>query len=313
MLVYLVRRTLSTVPVLLAISAIVFFSMRLAPGDPVRQILGPLATEERVQETRHELGLDKPILVQYGIWLRNALGGDLGISIASHAPTTKLVGERIMKTLELAAAAFVLSLILALVSGTLSAVFQNSPLDSAMTFFALFWLSMPVFWLALMLMLLIAVKVPWIPISGRGGAIWTLDGLLHLLLPAIALGLPRGGTLTRIVRSSFLEVLLQDYITTARSKGLRERVVIMKHAFRNTLIPVITVMGLQLPWLFSGSVIVESVFAWPGMGRLLTSAVFERDYPLVQTTALFYTLVVVISNYLADIAYSFADPRIRHD
>lgn len=300
-------------PVLLIISIIVFFSMRLAPGDPVRQITGPLAREERVQEIRHDLGLDKPILVQYWIWLRKALKGDLGVSIATKAPTIHLVAERVTKTLELTGAALILTLTVALISGTLSAVFQYSVLDSAVTLFALFWLSMPVFWLALMLMLLIAVKIPWLPISGRGGPIWTLNGLRHLLLPAVALGLPRAGTLTRIVRSSFLEVLLQDYITTARSKGLRERMVVMKHAFRNALIPVITVFGLQLPWLFSGSVIVETVFAWPGMGRLLTTAVFERDYPLVQTTALFYTLIVVGANYLADVAYFLVDPRIRYD
>jgi len=311
MLSYLVRRTLSIVPVLIGVSLIVFLSMRLAPGDPARQILGPLASQEKVLELRSQLGLDKPIFVQYSIWLKNALRGDLGESIANHAPTLELVSERVGQTLELTIAAFCITLLVALTAGIISAIRQYSITDTVVTFSALFWLSMPTFWLGLMFMLFLAVRIPGLPISGRGGSFWTWNGLVHLILPALTLGLPQAGTFTRITRSGMLDVLLQDYVTTARSKGLAERVVILKHALRNTLIPVITMMALQLPWLFGGSVIVETVFSWPGMGRLLTTAVFERDYPLVQATALVYTLVVVFANYLADIAYSLADPRIR--
>ena len=245
------------------------------------------------------------------IWLKNAVQGDMGKSIASHAPTLQLVGERIGRTLELTIAAFIVNMLLSLSAGVISAVRQYSRTDHAVTFMALFWLSMPAFWLGLMLMFLLAVRIPWLPISGSGGPVWTWEGLSHLILPALTLGLPQAGTFTRITRSSMLDVLLQDYITTARSKGIREWRVIVKHAFRNALIPVITLVGLQLPWLFGGSVIVETVFSWPGMGRLLTTAIFERDYPLVQTIAMVYTLVVILGNYLADLAYSIVDPRIR--
>jgi len=299
------------IPVLVGVSLIVFLSMRLAPGDPARQMLGPLAPEENVQEVRRELGLDKPLLVQYWIWCKKAVVGDLGNSLKSGVPALELVSERIGRTFELTIAAFVITLVVALFAGITSAVYQYSTLDNVVTISALFWLSMPVFWLGLMLMTLIAVRIPGLPISGRGGPPWTWAGLTHLLLPALALGLPRAGAFTRITRSSMLNVLLQDYVTTARSKGIRERTVVLKHALRNALIPVLTMVGLQLPWLFGGSVIVETVFAWPGMGRLLIRAVFERDYPLVQATALVYTLIVVLANYMADVSYSLADPRIR--
>ncbi len=299
------------IPVLFGVSLIVFFSMRLAPGDPARQILGPLASQEKVEALRENLGLNKPIIVQYGIWLSKALQGDLGKSIASHAPTLQLVGERLGRTLELTLAALLINIMVATTAGIISAVRQYSKVDNLVTVMALFWLSMPAFWLGLMLMFLLAVRIPWLPISGSGGPLWTADGLLHLILPALTLGLPQAGTFTRITRSSMLDVLLQDYITTARSKGISEWRVILKHALRNAVIPMITLLGLQLPWLFGGSVIIETVFSWPGMGRMLTTAIFERDYPLVQATAMIYTLVVIFGNYLADIGYSLADPRIR--
>jgi peptide/nickel transport system permease protein len=308
---YFIRRTIAMIPVLFGVSLIVFFSMRLAPGDPARQILGPLASQEKVEALREDLGLNKPIIVQYGIWLTNALKGDLGKSIASHAPTLQLVGERVGRTLELTLFALLINIVVSMTAGIISAVRQYSKVDNLVTILALFWLSMPTFWLGLMLMFLLAVRIPWLPISGSGGPIWTGDGLLHLILPALTLGLPQAGTFTRVTRSSMLDVLLQDYITTARSKGIREWKVVLKHAFRNAVIPMITLLGLQLPWLFGGSVIVETVFSWPGMGRMLTTAIFERDYPLVQATAMIYTLVVIFGNYLADIGYSLADPRIR--
>ncbi len=308
---FLIRRSISMVFILIGVSIIVFFAMRLAPGDPARQILGPLASQEKVEELRHELALDKPLWIQYGIWFKNAVQGDLGKSIASKAPTLELVGERIVNTIELTMAAFIITLTLAIASGVISAVKQYSIVDNIVTLFSLFWLSMPRFWLGLMFMLLFATRISWLPISGMGGPIGTWDNLLHLILPALTLGLPRMGSLTRIVRSSMLNVLKQDYVIYARSKGLKESRVILKHALRNALNPVITMLGLQIPWLFGGSVIVETVFSWPGMGRLLTSAIFERDYPLIQAVAIGYTLIVVFANYLADISYAIADPRIR--
>lgn len=311
MLSYLVRRTVATVFILIGVSLVVFFAIRLTPGDPARQILGPLAPQERVVELRKELGLDKPIWTQYGIWLKNAVRGDFGTSIASNAPALELVLERMLRTLELTMAAFLITVVLAITGGVLAAVYQYSLLDNFLTFSSLFWLSMPRFWLGLMFMLLFATRIPGLPISGSGGPIGTWSNLVHLILPALTLGLQRTGALTRIVRSSMLDVLQQDYIATARSKGLRNSVVIYKHALRNAMNPIITMIGLQLPWLFGGSVVVETVFSWPGMGRLLTTAIFERDYPLVQAVAIFYTLAVVAANYLADISYAISDPRIR--
>jgi peptide/nickel transport system permease protein len=313
MLNYLIKRTLLLFPVLLGVSIVVFLSLRLAPGDPARQILGPLARPEKVEQLRKELGLDKPIVLQYGIWIWRVLHGDLGQSIANRAPTLLLIKERIAKTLELTFAAFLITLTVSFCTGIISAVFQYSIFDVLASVSALFWLSMPSFWLGLMFILLIAIRIPGLPISGWGGHFWTWEGFLHLILPALTLGLPQAGTFTRIIRSSMLETLHQDYIMTARSKGLAEYQVILKHALRNALIPVITLIGLQLPWLFGGSVIVETVYSWPGMGRLLTTAIFERDYPLVQSIALIYTLIVVIANYSVDIAYSVVDPRIRVD
>ena len=313
MATYFLRRLLSLIPVLIGVSIIVFLSMRLAPGDPARQILGPVAPQEEIIQLREELGLDKPLHVQYWVWLKHAVVGDLGKSLKSGVPALRLVGERLGRTLELTLAGLAVTLLVALVAGVTSAVRQYSLLDNLVTVGALFWLSMPTFWLGLMLMILLAARIPALPISGRGGPVWTWAGLKHLLLPALTLGLPRAGAFARITRSSMLEVLLQDYVTTARSKGLRETRVVIKHALRNALIPILTMLGLQIPWLFGGSVIVETVFAWPGMGRLLTTAVFERDYPLVQAIAIVYTLIVVLANFLADIAYSIADPRIRFD
>ena len=311
MFAYLVRRLFTMILVLLLVTIIVFFAMRLAPGDPARQILGPLASQEKVEELRQELHLDKSIWIQYGIWFKNALQGDLGKSIASKASTIELVQSRIGNTLELTISAFIITVVLAILAGVISAVKQYTFLDNIVTFSSLFWLSMPRFWLGLMFMLLFATRIKWLPISGMGGPIGTWDNLIHLILPALTLGLPRMGSLTRIVRSSMLNVLRQDYVTTAKSKGLKNRKVIFKHALRNALNPVITMIGLQLPWLFGGSVIVETVFSWPGIGRLLTTAIFERDYPLIQTVAIGYTVIVVLANLLADIAYAISDPRIR--
>jgi len=313
MLTFLLRRLLLLIPIVLGVAAIVFFGMRLAPGDPVRIIAGPQAPEERVEEIRREHGFDKPLLIQFGIWLSNLVKGDFGNSVASGVPALRLVSARIRATLELTVSALILSLTLSLILGTVAAVNQNGIVDNIVTFNAMLWLSMPGFWLGLMLMSLLAVALPIFPISGRGESFWTWDGIRHLVLPAITLGLPSAGMTARIVRASLLEAMSQDYVRTARSKGLREHVVVTRHALRNSLIPLITMTALRLPALFGGAVIIEAVFAWPGLGTLLTKAVFNRDYAITQTAALFITALVILSNLLADFLYSVADPRIRFD
>ncbi len=311
MLTYLLRRLLLLIPIVFGVAAIVFFGMRLAPGDPVRIIAGPQAHEDRLEEIRREHGFDKPILVQFGIWLSNLVQGDFGNSVASGVPALRLVSARIAATLELTVTALIISLTLSVILGTIAAVNQNGIVDNVVTFNAMLWLSMPGFWLGLMLMSLLAVAVPLFPISGRGDSFWSWDGIRHLALPAITLGLPSAGATARIVRASLLETMSQDYVRTARSKGLPERIVVTKHVLRNSLIPLITMTALRLPALFGGAVIVEAVFAWPGLGTLLTKAVFNRDYAITQTAALIITALVILSNLLADFLYSITDPRIR--
>jgi len=311
MLSYIIRRVVALIPIFLGVSLVVFFTMHIAPGDPARQLVGPLATHEKIVEVRHKLGLDKPIYIQYLTWLSHIVQGDFGQSISSGAPSFELVSGRIGRTLELTVAAFILTIAISLLAGVISAAKHYSVLDTLTTFLALFWVSMPSFWFGLILMLLLAIVLPIFPISGRGGPLWTISGIKHLILPAITLGLPQIAVLMRITRSSVLEVLTQEYINTARSKGLRECIVIFKHVLKNALIPFITMATLQLPWLFGGAVVVETVFAWPGMGRLLVSAVFERDYPLVQCIAMTYTVIVIFANLFADILYCYVDPRIR--
>ena len=313
MLTYLIRRLLVMIPIVLGVATIVFFAMRLAPGDPVRIIAGPQAPEDRVQEIREKYGFDKPLIVQYTIWLSQLVRGEFGNSVASGVPAIRMVTERLGATLELTISAFLVSLVLSVLLGTLAAVNQNGFIDNLVTFNAMLWLSMPGFWLGLMLMSVLAVAVPIFPISGRGDAFWTWEGIRHLILPAVTLALPSAGATARIVRSSLLETMSQDYVRTARSKGLKERLVVSKHVFRNSLIPLITLMALRLPALFGGAVIVESVFAWPGLGTLLIKAVFNRDYAITQTTALFIAALVILANLLADFMYSVADPRIRLD
>lgn len=310
MLVYIARRIVILIPVVLGVTAIIFSLMHVS-GDPVRMMYGPNVPKEMVDQKRIELGLDKPITVQYMRWLTQLARGRLGYSIHLHDTVSTLIRDRIGPTLELTGVALIFTLALSIPLGVLSAVKRYTIFDHLGRIFSTFWLSMPYFWLGLLFILILGVHFHLLPISGRGGALWTADGLRHILLPALTLGLPPMALFTRLVRSSMLEVINEDYVRTARSKGVRESIVIFHHALRNALIPVITLLGLRIPWLFGGAVVTETVFAWPGMGRLLVDAVTQRDYPVVQGIVLMLSVLVLLSNLLADIAYAYVDPRIR--
>ncbi|MBC7093528.1 ABC transporter permease [Candidatus Bipolaricaulota bacterium] len=308
---YLVRRLLMLVPTLIGVTAIVFSLMHVS-GDPIRLLFGPNVSEEKVLEKRAELGLDKPIHVQYWNWLTRVVQGDLGLSIHVQDRVATLILARIGPTLELTILALILTVVIAIPIGIISAMRPYTIVDNVSRFVALFWVSMPYFWLGIMLMMVFGLRLRLLPISGRGGPLWTVDGLRSALLPVLTLGLPPIALFTRLTRSAMLEVINEEYIRTARSKGVHEVIVVVRHALRNALIPVVTLLGLRLPWLFGGAVITETVFAWPGMGRLLVNAVMERDYPVVQGIVLVIALLTVLANLVVDFAYTLIDPRIRY-
>ncbi len=301
---YVARRLVQALVVMLGVSAVVFLALRLG-GDPAFLMLPPDATEADRVRFRHELGLDRPLPVQYAVFLRRAVQGDFGMSLRFNQPALPLVVERLPATLELALAALGIALVIAVPAGVLCAVRRNSLYDTLSMLGVLFGQSMPVFWLGIMLILLLAVRLPLFPTSGRGG-------LEFLVLPAITLGLYSTARVTRLVRAGMLDTLGQDYIRTADAKGLPRRRVVFRHALRNTMIPVITVIGLELGTLLGGAVITETVFAWPGVGRLVVTAIFQRDYPLVQTAVLITASLFVTFNLLVDLAYGLLDPRIRY-
>ena len=301
---YIAKRLLLTIPVLIGVSFVVFVMVRIIPGDPAQIIAGEAATREFVEELRRELGLDRPIVVQFGDFLARLLRGDLGRSIRSRIPVVEDLKVRIPNTVILAAAGMVVATSLGVLAGIVSAVRPYSLLDTAVMLLALAGLSMPVFWSGLMLILLFAVMLGWLPAVGTGS--WA-----HLILPAVTLGLTSAAIIARMTRSSMLEVLRSDYIRTARAKGLAEATVVNRHALRNALIPVITVVGLQTGNLLSGAVLTESVFAWPGVGRLMVEGIQTRDYPIVQAAVLVVALTFVIVNLVVDVLYAVVDPRIR--
>ena len=317
---YIARRFLQLIPILLGVSIVIFILVELAPGDPVDAMIPPETnvSQEGRERLRESLGLDAPPPERYARWLGRAIVGDFGYSLASRRPISDIILTRLPATLQLMGFALLLSLTLGVVTGVAAAVKQYSWLDYILTLFAFSWLSIPIFFMGLAVIYIFAVKLNWFPAFGASDpgvsgidAFW--DRLHHLILPGVTLGLELTAALTRFVRSSLLEVLHSDYLRTARSKGLRERVVVMQHGLRNALIPMITVVALRLPIVFGGAVVVETVFQWPGLGTLTLSAANQRDYPLVMALALFMATIVVISNFLADVAYAMADPRIRYD
>ena len=309
----ILRRLLATIPVLLLVTAGVFALIHLTPGDPIDAMMAESVDDSVKRELRRDLGLDRPLYLQYATWMGRLLQGDLGRSIRNREPVIENVGRRIKPSLQLAGLAMAISLLVATPIGILSAARRNSTLDRFGTSFALFGICMPNFLIALLLIFLFGVTLRWLPISGYVDPMEELwDGLRSLALPAITLGLALAAVITRTLRSSMLEALSEDYIRTARAKGLSEGAVIRAHALKNALIPVVTVLGLQLGTLIGGAVITEYVFALPGIGRLVVDAVFARDYPLVQGVVLLIAVGFILSNLMVDLLYGWIDPRIRH-
>src|SRR5262245_1480785 len=299
-------RLVALVPVLFGITLLVFLLNAVALGDPARAAMGQRADPEALERLRREYALDRPLPVQYGLWVTRLVRGDLGESFREQRPVAEVITERIPATLRLALAATAISIVAGTVIGALAAVRPGSPLDHGLMALAGLGISTPVFWLGLMLSLVFAVTLDWLPVSGYGEGDWA-----HLVLPAVALGALHTGTVARMTRSSLLEVVRQDYIATARAKGLPEWLVLIKHAFRNALIPVVTVVGIGLADLLVGAPLTETVFAWPGLGRLLVAAVGQRDLPVVMGAVLVFALVYVVGNLIVDLAYLAIDPRLR--
>ncbi len=302
---YIVRRLFLTIPVVLGVSIIVFSIIRMLPGDPARALAGVQATPEFIEQTRVRYGLDQPLHIQYGRFMAGLVTGDLGTSTFSRRPVTTEIAERFPRTLTLATISLLIATILGVSAGIVSATKRNSWFDNASMLVALVGVAAPVFWMALMLQLLFSVHLRWLPATGMGS-------VAHLILPSITLGMASAALMARITRSSMLDVLKQDFITTARSKGLAERIVVYKHALKNALIPVVTVLGLQFGILLGGAVLTETVFAWPGVGRLLVDAILRRDYPVVQGTVMLLAFLFVIINLTVDVIYAFLDPRIHY-
>jgi len=309
----IIRRLLWLPLTMLVVATIVFFLMRVAPGDPALLIAGPWATTEQVAKISTQLGLDKPLYTQYGLWLWKICHGDLGTSLLTRSSVLGLIIERLPRTLELTMTALGISILLFIPMGVLASIKPHSWTDYLPTGLAVFGISFPVFWLGIMLILIFGVALKILPVSGSGGAIGSMSNLYHLILPAFTLAFPYGGELARLGRSSMLEVMSQDYIRTARSKGVSNFKVIYKHAFRNALIPTVTLLGLRIPWLFGGAVVTETVFAWPGIGQLLVRSIYGRDFPVVEGIVLILAFLVIITNLIVDISYLRIDPRIHYD
>lgn len=321
------------IPVLLGVSIVVFFMVRAIPGDPAQILLGQNATQEQVQQVRDRLGLDEPIFVQYGLFLKDAVRGDLGDSIVTGRPVVTDIAERFPATLELTAFAMLVAVLVGVPVGVISAVKQYSLLDKVASFLALTGISMPIFWLAMILIVIFSVNLNLLPFPGRLGtetaitaitglvlvdSLLTLnfagfwDGLLHLIMPALALGTIPMAVVTRMTRSSMLEVMGEDYVRTARAKGVIPWRVVFKHALRNAMLPTVTVIGLQTGLLMGGAIITETIFSWPGVGQFALEAVNRRDYASIQAVVLYGATLFVLVNLAVDILYAVLDPRVRY-
>lgn len=306
MLALVGRRLVALLPVLFGISLLVFVLTAVSLGDPVRAAMGQRGEPAVIAQIRRDYGLDEPLRAQYTRWMGRLLHADLGRSYHQQRPVSEIVAERFPATLRLALAATAIALVLGLAAGTLAAVRHGGATDLLLMTGALLGISTPVFWLGLMLILVFAVWLGWFPVSGYGDGSWR-----HLILPSLALGALHAGVIARMARASLLEVIRQDYVRVARAKGLSETVVLLKHALRNAVLPVITVTGIGLADLLVGAPLTETVFAWPGLGRMLITAVGQRDLPVVMGAVLLFALVYVVGNLLVDLAYGLADPRLR--
>lgn len=331
--VKILERILGTIPIVFGVAIVVFFFIRLTPGDPVDIMMGQGGTvsEGEIEQLREEFHLDEPLHVQLWLFLKDAVRGDLGYSYVLKRPVTTLIAERLPATIELAIGGLILSLIIAFPIGIISAVRQNSSLDRFSMAGAFLGISMPGFWLGIILILLFSVRLNLLPVQGRLSfdanlqevtGFFVLDSLLtgnwialssslkHLILPSLTLGAPVAAVVARVLRSSMLETLRSDYVTLARSKGAPERSVILKHALRNALIPTVTVVGLQVGILLGGNMIIETVFSWPGLGRMVVEAIFDRDFPLIQGSVMIYAFTFVMANLVVDVLYTYLNPKI---
>ncbi|MBO8157412.1 MAG: ABC transporter permease [Bacillaceae bacterium] len=303
MAVFIIRRLLQMIPVLLGVTLVVFLIMQMVPGDPAVLLAGESATEEQVEELRRQLGLDQPLIVQYVEYVKNVIQGDLGTSIRSNRPVLDEILVRLPVTIELAFWSIIITIVLGMFAGIISAMKQNSLTDIGIMIFALIGVSLPNFWLGLMLILYFSVNIQIFPVAGWGS-------FAHVILPAITLGTSGAAIVARMTRSSMLEVIRQDYIRTARAKGVKERYITYKHALKNALIPVVTVVGLQFGALLGGTVLTETVFAINGVGRMMIDAIRMRDLPLVQGSILFVSFIFVFVNMVVDIIYRLLNKRI---
>jgi ABC-type dipeptide/oligopeptide/nickel transport system permease component len=331
--VKILERLIATLPLMFGVAIVVFFFIRLTPGDPVDIMMGQGGgvSEGEMQQLRQEFHLDQPLLVQLGLFLRDAVRGDLGYSYILKRPVTDLIAERLPATIELATGALLISLIIALPIGLISAVRQNSIVDRLSMTGAFLGISMPGFWLGIILILLFSVQLHLLPVQGRidldahlqqitgffvidslltGNKAALLSSLEHLALPSITLGAPVAAVIARVLRSSMLETLRSDYVVLARSKGASENIVVLKHALRNALIPTVTVVGLQVGILLGGNMIIETVFSWPGLGRMVVNAIFNRDFPLIQGSVMVYAFTFVMANLIVDVLYTYLNPKI---
>jgi peptide/nickel transport system permease protein len=304
---YAGRRLLGVIPVLLGVATLVFVVLRLLPGDPAEVMLSEAGgSAAAIAELRGELGLDDPLLLQYGRYLLNLLRGDLGTSLFSRRPVLRLIAEQLPSTLELALAAMLVALLVGIGLGVAAAVKQGTWWDRLAMALSIAGVSLPIFWTALLLIWLLSLRLGWLPATGSGGP-------AHLVMPALVLGFASAGAIARLVRASLLEVFSQEYVNTARAKGLSEGLILLRHTARNALIPVITIAGLQFGFLLGGAVVTETIFARPGIGRLLVNAILWKDLPLVQGIALLAALSYTLVNLAVDLAYGILDPRIRYD
>ncbi len=307
MLHYIGRRLIGAIPVLWGVATLVFVIMRLLPGDPAALMLSEAGgSAEAIAALRAELGLDAPLVVQYGRYLLNLLRGDLGSSLFSQRPVVAVIAEQLPATIELALAAMFVAIALGGMLGTVAAAKRGTWLDTAATALSVTGVSVPIFWSALILIWLLSLKLEWLPATGQGE-------LAHLVLPTLVLGFASSGAIARLVRASLLEALDQDFINTARAKGLRERTLLIRHALRNALIPVVTVIGLQFSFLLGGTVVTETIFSRQGIGRLMVNAILWKDFAVVQGVALLAALVYTLANLMVDVVYAYLDPRIRYD
>lgn len=322
MFTYTLRRLVLFVPVIVGVLLVVFLTVRLVPGDPATILVGPEGTDEDRARITRNLGLDRPLPVQFGIYVWRAAQGDFGRSIFLRTEVSTLIGDTLPATMELALLALLFTILIAIPLGVIAAYRANTVVDYSATVLSLLGVSMPIFWFGVLAILLFSLQLGWLPSFGRGpglfpaigsgdpGEIW--EALQHALLPSITLSITSVALVARLVRSSMLETLNRDYVRTARSKGLTESVVVRKHAFRNALLPVITVLGLQFGTLMGGAVITETIFAWPGLGRLVVNAISQRDFPVIQGTVVFIAVAVSAVNLLVDLSYAVINPRIRY-